>query len=146
MTKTLLLSVASLSLLAGAAQANTLDAVDANGSAQPIDDVILVEGRYLSLDKVNAVKAPTPIIDVPQSLSIVTRDQIEDQSFTSIGDIVRYTPGLAISQGEGHRDSIIFRGNQATADFFIDGLRDDVCVIGDQNAAFASVDHLVRLE
>ena len=44
----------------------------------------------------------------------------------SIGDILRYTPGLSISQGEGHRDAIIIRGNQTTADFFLDGVRDDV--------------------
>ena len=89
-------------------------------------DEIVVTGRYLSLDKLNAVKTPTPIIDVPQSLSIISSDQIAEQSFTSFGDVLRYTPGLSISQGEGHRDAIIIRGNQTTADFFIDGVRDDV--------------------
>ena len=89
-------------------------------------DEIIVEGRYLSLDKLNSVKTPTPIIDVPQSLSIVGADRIAAQAFTNFGDVLRYTPGLAISQGEGHRDAIIIRGNQTTADFFIDGLRDDV--------------------
>ncbi|GAB4143908.1 MAG: TonB-dependent siderophore receptor [Sphingomonadales bacterium] len=89
-------------------------------------DEIIVEEKYLSLDKMNAVKTPTPIIDIPQSLSIVSDAQIADQAFTNIGDVTRYTPGLSISQGEGHRDAIIIRGNQTTADFFIDGLRDDV--------------------
>ncbi len=87
---------------------------------------IIVKGEYLSIDKVNSVKTPTPIIDIPQSLSIVSNVQIKDQSFMSIGDILRYTPGLSISQGEGHRDAIIIRGNQTTADFFLDGVRDDV--------------------
>ncbi len=90
------------------------------------DDVITVTGRYLSLDQVNGLKTPTPIIDVPQSLSIVSADQIEAQAFTNIGDILRYTPGLSISQGEGHRDAINIRGNQTTADFFLNGVRDDV--------------------
>ena len=99
-----------------------------NASAQTGDDVeeIIVKGRYLSIDKVNSVKTPTPIIDIPQSLSIVTSEQIQDQAFQNIGDVLRYTPGLSISQGEGHRDAIIIRGIQTTADFFIDGLRDDV--------------------
>lgn len=99
-----------------------------NASAQTEDDVeeIIVQGRYLSIDKVNSVKTPTPVIDIPQSLSIVTSEQIQDQAFQSIGDVLRYTPGLSISQGEGHRDAIIIRGIQTTADFFIDGLRDDV--------------------
>jgi len=30
------------------------------------------------------------------------------------------------SQGEGHRDAVVFRGIRSTADFFIDGNRDDV--------------------
>jgi len=102
------------------------DSADTAASTQPINDVITVTGRYLSIDQLNSVKTPTPIIDVPQSLSIVTRAQIEDQTFSSIGDILRYTPGLAVSQGEGHRDAIIIRGHQTTADFFVDGLRDDV--------------------
>lgn len=96
--------------------------VDANN----ISDRIIVEGRYLSLDKLNAVKTPTPVIDIPQSLSIINSEQIASQAFTNIGDITRYIPGISISQGEGHRDAIIIRGNQTTADFFIDGLRDDV--------------------
>lgn len=99
------------------------------GTAQaesPFGDEIIVTGQYLSIDKVNAVKTPTPIIDVPQSLTIITADDIAAQSFLSLADITRYTPGVNISQGEGHRDAIIIRGNQTTADFFQDGLRDDV--------------------
>ena len=87
---------------------------------------IIIHGRYLSSDRVNALRSPTPIIDVPQSLSIITADQIRLQGFTSIGDIINYTPGVNTSQGEGHRDSIVFRGVRSTADFYIDGARDDV--------------------
>ena len=89
-------------------------------------DTVTVEGRYLYTDRVNALKSPTPIIDVPQSLSITTADQIVQQGFDSIGDIVLYTPGVTQSQGEGHRDAVVFRGVRSTADFFIDGVRDDV--------------------
>ena len=91
-----------------------------------IDDQVVVEGRYLYTDQINAVKTPTPIIDVPQSLSITTAEQIIKQGFDSIGDIVLYTPGITQSQGEGHRDAVVFRGVRSTADFFIDGVRDDV--------------------
>jgi catecholate siderophore receptor len=87
---------------------------------------ILVKGKYLSLDKINSVKTPTPIIDVPQSLSIFTADQIDQQGVKSIGDMINYTAGVNTSQGEGHRDSVVFRGVRSTADFFVDGVRDDV--------------------
>ena len=90
------------------------------------EDEIIVSGQYLYADQVNALKSPTPIIDVPQSLSITTAEQIIEQGFDSISDIVLYTPGLNQSQGEGHRDAVVFRGVRSTADFFIDGVRDDV--------------------
>ncbi|MBC6427949.1 MAG: TonB-dependent siderophore receptor [Cellvibrionales bacterium] len=85
-----------------------------------------ITGQYLSIERLNSIKTPTPIIDVPQSLSIMTAEQIARQGFTSIGQIVDYTPGLNSSQGEGHRDAVVFRGVRSTADFFIDGARDDV--------------------
>lgn len=89
-------------------------------------ETVTVVGNVLYSDQVNALKTPTPIIDVPQSLSIITADQIAQQGFTSIGEIIDYTPGVNTSQGEGHRDSVVFRGVRSTADFFIDGVRDDV--------------------
>ena len=87
---------------------------------------IVVKGKVLYSDQVKALKTPTPIIDVPQSLSIVTDEDIRKQGIREIGDIVRYTPGVNTSQGEGHRDAIVFRGVRSTADFFQDGVRDDV--------------------
>lgn len=87
---------------------------------------IVVREKYLSLDKMDAVKTPTPILNIPQSLSIISAGQISDHFFTNMGDVARYTPGISIGQGEGHRDAIIIRGIETTADFFLDGLRDDV--------------------
>jgi catecholate siderophore receptor len=102
--------------------AESITAADAGESGPNI----VVTGNVLYSDQLNALKTPTPIIDVPQSLSITTADQIVKQGFDSIGDIVNYTPGVTNSQGEGHRDSVVFRGVRSTADFFVDGVRDDV--------------------
>lgn len=96
-------------------------------AAQQTDiEEVVVEGQYLSSNEANSIKTPTPIIDVPQSLSIITADQITEQGITSIGDIIDYTAGVNTSQGEGHRDAVVFRGVRSTADFFLDGNRDDV--------------------
>ncbi|MEP1231486.1 MAG: TonB-dependent siderophore receptor [Litorimonas sp.] len=118
----LLLSSCAASLCL--ALANTAYAQDNRDTS--LDDVIIVNGQHLYTDRVNALKTPTPIIDVPQSLSITTADQILEQGFDSLGDIVLYTPGVTQSQGEGHRDAIVFRGVRSTAAFFLDGVRDDV--------------------
>ena len=89
-------------------------------------DAFVVSERFLFSDQVNALKSPTPIIDVPQSLSITGSDQIEERGFDSIGDIVDYTPGVNNTQGEAHRDAVVFRGSRSTGSFFVDGVRDDV--------------------
>ena len=87
---------------------------------------IVVKGNVLYSDQVQALKTPVPILDVPQTLSIVTDEDIRKQGIREIGDIVRYTPGVNTSQGEGHRDAVVFRGVRSTADFYQDGVRDDV--------------------
>lgn len=92
------------------------------------DDIekITITGQYLSSSQSHSIKTPTPIIDLPQSLSIITAEDITERGITSIGQIIDYMPGVNTSQGEGHRDSVVFRGVRSTADFFIDGNRDDV--------------------
>ena len=96
-------------------------------SAQDAEiEEVVVKGKVLQSDQVNALKTPTPIINVPQSLTIVTDEEMLEKGMRSIGDIIRYTPGVNTSQGEGHRDAVGFRGVRSTADFFQDGARDDV--------------------
>ena len=102
-----------------------LIASNTSSFSQDVEEIV-VKGKVLYSDQVTALKTPVPIIDVPQTLSIVTDDEIRIQGFRELGDIVRYTPGVNTSQGEGHRDSIVFRGVRSTADFYLDGVRDDV--------------------
>ena len=73
----------------------------------------------------SATRTDTPLRDTPQSVSVVSRQLIADQGMKSIADVVRYVPSVAMGQGEGHRDAPTIRGNSSTADFFIDGVRDD---------------------
>ena len=96
--------------------------------AQNSDDIeeVEVKGKVLYVDQVNSLKPPVPILDVPQSVSVITDEEIKNQGFREIGDIIRYSPGVNTSQGEGHRDAVVFRGVRSTADFYQDGVRDDV--------------------
>ena len=111
--------------LTGIAAAVMLSTSVAADSADSVER-ITVEGQYLSINESNSIKTPTPIIDVPQSLSIITAEEMTARGFNSIGDIIDYTPGVNTSMGEGHRDAVVFRGIRSTADFYIDGNRDDV--------------------
>ena len=121
----LMAGCASLALPALAAEAPADATAPADDAGEP-GPTIVVTGDVLYSSELNALRTPTPIIDIPQSLSITTADQIVLQGFDSIGDIVLYTPGVTNSQGEGHRDAVVFRGVRSTADFFVDGVRDDV--------------------
>ncbi len=114
MKKLFLFLFACLTLFTGAAKAE-----------EQIEEVVVL-GEILFQDQINALKTPTPIINVPQSVVVVSSEEITRRGFTSIGDIVNHVPGLNTSQGEGHRDAVVFRGVRSTADFFLDGFRDDV--------------------
>lgn len=81
---------------------------------------------YLTSATTTATKTLTPLRDVPQSITIVTRELIRDQMMMSIGDVVRYVPGIGTHAGDNARDQLIIRGNSSSADFFVNGLRDDV--------------------
>ncbi|AOS44666.1 putative TonB-dependent receptor BfrD precursor [Lacunisphaera limnophila] len=86
----------------------------------------LDEATYAIQRSVTATKTDTALVDVPQAISVITRELIDDQAMRSIGDVTRYVPGVGIAQGEGNRDTPVMRGNSTTADFFVDGVRDDV--------------------
>ncbi|HEX7296187.1 MAG TPA: TonB-dependent siderophore receptor, partial [Pyrinomonadaceae bacterium] len=74
----------------------------------------------------SATKTPTLLRDLPQSVSVVTQEQIRDRSMASVGDVVAYVPGITSHQGENNRDQLVIRGNSTSADFFLNGVRDDV--------------------
>ena len=90
------------------------------------DEELEVKGNVLFKDQVNSMTPPVPILNVPQTVTIITDEDILDQGFRAIADIVRYVPGVVTTQGEGHRDALVIRGVRTTADFYQDGMRDDV--------------------
>jgi catecholate siderophore receptor len=73
-----------------------------------------------------ATKTDTDVRDIPQALSVITSAQIRDQQLRSVADLLNFVPGASYGSGEGNRDQIVLRGNSSTADFFVDGVRDDV--------------------
>jgi catecholate siderophore receptor len=73
-----------------------------------------------------ATKTNTPLVNIPQSLTVLTKEYIRDQNFQNLTDVTRYVPGVAIHQGEGNRDELVIRGVDSSANFFVNGFRDDV--------------------
>ena len=81
---------------------------------------------YITNAVKSATKTFTPLRDVPQAVTVIEKEQIRDQMMSSIGDVVRYVPGVTAHQGENNRDDVVIRGNRSSADFYLDGVRDDV--------------------
>lgn len=119
----------SLICLAAAGLSNSPALAEDIAADEYDPNVIVVTGAsdgYAASNSVTATKTDTPLIDVPQTINVVTREQLDDQGHHSLADVLRYVPGATVGQGEGNRDQITLRGQNTTADFFVDGVRDDV--------------------
>jgi len=87
--------------------------------------------RYTTRRTTTATRTDAPLRDVPQAITVVGADLIADQSMQNMADVARYVPGVAMGQGEGHRDAPTIRGQESTADFYADGMRDDAQYLRD---------------
>ena len=96
----------------------TLDRIIITGTRAP-------RSAYAASHSVSALRTETPLRDTPQSVTVLTQQVMADQAMQGMADVVRYVPGISMGQGEGHRDAPTIRGNASTADFFVDGVRDD---------------------
>lgn len=125
----LLVSSASIGVLAAVpaqAQDAPIGTVRVGGEGETFTTLQPKDTGYRATRSLTATKTETELRDVPQAITVVTREQIEDQAIQSMADAMRYVPGVGFAQGEGNRDTPVFRGNASTADFFVDGIRDDV--------------------
>jgi catecholate siderophore receptor len=115
---------------AAAAEATDAAAVAANEAEEPEGDqqTIVVTGQrpeYGIKSTGTATRTDTLLRNIPQAMSVVSEAQIEDQSLRSIADLLLFVPGATPGTGESNRDQLTLRGNNTTADFFVDGIRDD---------------------
>jgi len=72
-------------------------------------------------------KFPEPLIDIPQSITIVPEKLLEEQAGTTLRDALRNVPGITATAGEGggaQGDVFTLRGFNARNDMYIDGVRD----------------------
>jgi catecholate siderophore receptor len=76
---------------------------------------------------VSSPKYTEPLLDVPQTITVIPRSVIEEQGATTLRDVLRNVPGLTITAGEGGApagDNLTLRGFSARNDVFVDGVRD----------------------
>ena len=124
-------------LLAGTAIGLTLLAVSLSGRAQGKDPapVVLpplkVEGQSrdqqsdYKTDRPSLNKLTEPLLDTPQSVTVVPQQVIEDRGATTMRDVLRNVAGVSLAAGEGgaQGDSLTLRGFSARNDIFLDGMK-----------------------
>ncbi|HUA93401.1 MAG TPA: TonB-dependent receptor [Terracidiphilus sp.] len=77
-------------------------------------------------DSISLDKFTEPLIETPQSVSVVPRFVIQDQADSSLRDTLRNVPGISLAAGEAgaQGDNLTIRGFTARNDVFLDGIRD----------------------
>ncbi len=125
MLKRLLVAVAGCSAAGSIACAET-GAPDAAGPATGSDIVVTATGRSSAT---SSTKTDTPIIESPQSISIISREEIDLRASPTISDALSYTAGVQPDPfgSDSRTDEVTVRGFGAggfsSNNNFVDGLR-----------------------
>jgi iron complex outermembrane receptor protein len=89
---------------------------------------VQAEAGYVASDSTVATKTDTPLLETPQSISVITRDLMDSQAPQSINEVLRYAPGI-VPESQGtvssfwNSSSLQLRG--FSPDLYQDGLADD---------------------
>ncbi|SSW70551.1 putative TonB-dependent receptor BfrD [Achromobacter veterisilvae] len=110
-------------------------------SAQSADGVtqlspVRVEGEGSSYQTttVPSPKMTAPLLDTPRTVQVVPKQVIQDQSASTLQDVLRNSPGITFGAGEGGRpggDLPIIRGQNSAGSIFLDGIRDSSTQVRD---------------
>ncbi|WP_246725313.1 TonB-dependent siderophore receptor [Beijerinckia sp. L45] len=78
-------------------------------------------------DRLSSPKFTQPILNTPRSVTVLTKEVLEDKNATSLREVARSTAGVSLGTGEGGNafgDRFFIRGFDARNDIFVDGVRD----------------------
>lgn len=116
----------ALSSPAFAADAPTGEVLSAAMQKDPTQlDKVEVEGKYVR--KAASPKYTEALNDTPQTITVVTKETMDQQGLLSLRDTLSTLPGITFGAGEGgggYGDTINLRGFNASSDITVDGVRD----------------------
>jgi len=79
-------------------------------------------------DKSVSPKLNQPLVDTPQTITVIKKELIQEQGGTTLSEALRNTPGITFQMGENGNtqtgDSIFMRGFDTQNSIFVDGIRD----------------------
>lgn len=118
------LSSAVLLALATPAFAQANDAVASDKNVTELDSLEVQGDR---IERASSPKYTAPLLDTPQTITVVTREVMDQQGLIGLRDILSTLPGITFGAGEGgggYGDSVNLRGFSASNDITVDGVRD----------------------
>ncbi len=75
-----------------------------------------------------SAKLTQPLVDTPQTVTVISKEVLQQQGAVSLMDALRNTPGITMQLGEGGAssagDTFYMRGFAAQSSTFVDGVRD----------------------
>lgn len=108
---------------------NSFNAND-NSKSTTLPAITVTAQKYNDSYDVNnsssSLRINKKLLETPQSIAIVGQQEIRDRNIVNLEEATRFIPSVNIRQGEGNRDQVSIRGQDTTADFFLDGARDDM--------------------
>jgi catecholate siderophore receptor len=112
--------------LSGVAQAQ--ESAPAEAAALPAINVKTQREENTGYQGVKTTVGKTPQLlrDVPQSVTVVTEQLIQDRGADTLKEALRNVAGLTFNAGEGGRigDNVTLRGYSLVGDLYLDGMRD----------------------
>lgn len=125
------------------------DAVDAREKAKETRiDEILVVGRsegYQTGETNTATKLPLTLRETPQSVTVITRQRIEDFNLITIQDVLDQTPGVSVQSYDSNRTRFQARGFSIT-NFQLDGVPSNFNVGASGNSVMPDTSIFERIE
>lgn len=100
---------------------------NAGGLTPPNADPYANPNAPYMAERLSSSKFSEPIVNTPRSVTVLTKDVIEDKNATSLKEIGRTTAGVTLGTGEGGNafgDRFFIRGFDVRNDVFVDGIRD----------------------
>jgi catecholate siderophore receptor len=109
-----------------------LASVSQGAESTASDPATVMTGVEVQAQRIRAVASPkftAPLVDTPQTVSVIPQAVYSQQGAASLADVLGNTPGITFLAGEGGHvsgsNSFMMRGFDATGSVFIDGVRDN---------------------
>jgi outer membrane receptor for ferric coprogen and ferric-rhodotorulic acid len=119
------LSIISLAILSAqysfAQDAQSLATITVQATADQATESSEQSKSYIVQQSISATKLNIPLKETPQTVNVVTRQQLDDFALNSTREVLRNVPGVIVSNQETDRTTYLARGFEIS-NVLVDGV------------------------